>query len=615
MKLKVANICGCRHAEFEIKEKVPVIIRGLNESGKSSVLLALMVLLTRNTNPLNLPATSKLRYVTKGQDEAGASLVGSDWSLKWDGAGEVEETGPVPLTHGMVSSHSYLLLTGKPSSTAWQSILGVEIKQEHLEGLLRTCLQGRFPEWEKIAEELVRTVFYTGGEDGWKTALGNASYRSTAAKQKWAEAVAESGEKATWGVRIGGQWHPKSWTVECEELTETVALEIVREAASKLEEARKVRHITEDQLASRNELAVKINDAQRRFKVLEDAVREINVNLKKERELWVADKEKARKHAEWVLGRTALRDKLESINAELSDLYRQEQKDSVEEDLTDCPHCGRPVSIRMGQLHKPAHSHDDEARLNDLKKQQALCEARLEVKEPEGSKGLEEPKSLHEMRKYQDGMALKTELKLMKEELDGYPDPGSARVGEAEDLSDMEEDYNRANVRLHAVTSFRKAKDAHEEIVSWEAVRKILGPSGVRSEVLGEKVNRFNRISASMAVKAGEAWSEVALNEKTWQLEVGKTPVTLCSRSEKWRAMATVAMVISFMANSPVCIIDDMDTLVGVDKGHDTSEGMAKAIASLSSLLPIVAAYAADSDEDDLSHGEGDVRMVKGVQV
>ena len=617
MILKVSNICGCLHAEFKIEPETPALIRGLNESGKSSILLALRVLLTRNTNPLNLKATSKLRYVTRGAGEAEASLIGPDWSLKWDGmSGEIEETGPVPLSvNGMLSSHSYLLLTGKPSNEAWQSILGVQVEQEELAEALLSALHGRFPDSEKIVKELVRTVFYTGGEDGWKTALENASFRSRAAQQKWSESVAEAGEKASWGLRKGGQWHPKAWTVECEGLTETVVLETVRVASSKLEEARKVRHVTEEQLVSRAKLVVQINVAEKEYKQLEAAVVKIKDDLEEKRRLWLEDRLTAQAHSKWVLSRSKTEAELKSISAELSDLYRQEQQDPVEADLADCPHCGRPVRITMGKLDKPPSTAIQE-RIATLKKNWHGCEKIMEEKEPKGPEGLKEPKSLHQVKEYREGMSLRTELQLWKDELGTYPDPESSKVGQAEDLSEIEEDYNRANVRLNAVVSFFRASNAHEETVAWEAARKILGPSGLRAKALSEKTNRFNHIASSMSVKAGEAWSKVGLNEKTWQLEIDNIPITLCSRSEQWRAMVTVSMVIAYMIESPVCIIDDMDTLVGVEELGDTAFGMTEAVRSLvkASSIPVVIASARDTDED-LSGGDSDVRMVKGRQV
>ena len=193
---------------------------------------------------------------------------------------------------------------------------------------------------------------------------------------------------------------------------------------------------------------------------------------------------------------------------------------------------------------------------------------------------------------YKRAMQIRGNIEYLQQELRGI---GDAPVGAAAaNFSDMEEDLARANTRLQAVVCYRQAQDADKEARAWTEVKAVLDPDGLRAEVFRKRATEFNHISERLAATAGPGWSEVKLNTNTWRMEVAGTEIVLCSRSEQWRAQATVATVVALMDKAIVCLIDDMDTLKGVQETGDTTQGMLKVIRKVSegAGIPIVLAVA-----------------------
>ena len=303
MQLKIKNIGGCKSADFTIDKNKPVLIRGLNESGKTSILRALLVLLTRNPNPEKLTGPRKRDYVTFGARDAEAVLIGPNWSLKWDGKEAVEESGPVPAPLPQVLlDHSYLKMKGIEAVTAWERILHAEVAREVLRKRLDALLQPYFRFYDKIADELAGMAMT--GNAGWKQAVGTAEYNMRTAKNKWEAAVAKAGEKGTWGSAKGATWKPQLWTVECDGLTEAAAMAEVTQRTAVLEGERKKSFVSETEARRRDELVSKIEELEELKERLRPELIELEKKVNAERLEWDSDRLQAKARERWVEART-----------------------------------------------------------------------------------------------------------------------------------------------------------------------------------------------------------------------------------------------------------------------------------------------------------------------
>lgn len=323
MKAVIQNIGGCRFADFDIPEKSGVVVlRGLNEIGKSSILRALHVLTSRDPNPYGVTATQAAAiYRRIGSEHSEARLSGDNWTLTWNGAGAVKVNGFAPAAvPSKIFSGSLVELKGKTAAVGWQEVLQAEVLREHLEArLTEAALELDEPQRERVVGEIVEFVFADPDALNWKDPLDSAEFRSRQAKRKWSATVAEAGERETWGSKKGGVWRPKFADGSCEGLTVTAAAKAATDLLSRLEAARRTVFISEEADKRRRELQARLADQENAVAVALSDWKE----RKKERTWIDGQRSKAIEHNARRKGQIsasdAARDRLESLRPELEE--------------------------------------------------------------------------------------------------------------------------------------------------------------------------------------------------------------------------------------------------------------------------------------------------------
>ena len=621
MRFAMHNLFGCNQADFEIMEGRPTMLHGLNESGKTSVMRGLQALLTGDTNPYKKTATGN--YLFRGADKGEAVLVGDDWSLKWDGkVGDVEIAGDAPaFIHRELLNQSYLAMKGRAAASVWQDFLGAVVPIEDLQKRMSSILVAAgFPDLQ--VEKIVFEISSLVNGPGWDSAVEVCADRAKTGKEKWGKEVASTGERRQWGSKIGETWKPQGWTVDCEGLTQAEAMHQVTELSSRIEEERKGAYLSESQSERRVELFRRKLELEEKLEALSAALQGGHDKRTQEKLAYEANQKHIRAYRDWKSERELAKSKVPVLSEEIGKLRMAEADVALGDSsqLVECPWCSRPLVMKLGTIEKPQSLVGKKDDLTKALRDLSLCEAAIAVEEPENVEAMSQPTEMRDLPEYKEGMQVKGQLEMVKKDLAEFPS-GPTLLGEAPDQSGVEEELARANERLAAVTAHRKAKDAHDEVTTWLNMKGVLDKDGIRGEVFGKKADHFNHLAASMAGRAGDSWSVIELDPKKWRLNVGDLDVAECSRSEQWRAILTATVVVSLMEKASMVLIDDVDTLVGVQMDGDTLFGFLNIVKAVSAVakIPVVMAVARPTPEeedleDDWTKDFNVVWMVRGDQ-
>ena len=617
MRLQVQNIGGCKEADLSLEPGQLAWIGGLNESGKSSLLLSLLALLRREPNPAGRDARSLASYATDGNASAAqAQLAGPGWLLRWQ-PGEREVTAqadgeaqPPAAIRPLAADPGLLDLSGAAAAKEWTRLLRAEIDPQLLEERLRDAFT------DLLKPEATAKATAAKALDpalGWDAAARDAASEARRAKAQWAEIVAEDGQSEKWGAAKAAEWKPSGWTADCASLTIAEAEERAAAAAEAHRKAEGQVYISQEQIERRNGLVADLERVKAEGLTAQKSAAKPLAVLREARQAYAAAEAQRLADRKWN-DRIANGERdLAEVQAKLAkyapqadaEAAERRRKEAAEQaaaqggNARQCPHCGQWLRVDGQEIAvaaaAPPPAQPAPAAEAGLAEQVAAWRERerdLQAK-LDSSRGVkreikdlpERPpaeESIPEMQRVAELAAKKTALEAQIGLLPTAERASAEIVGAHE----LEQTWRDTSARLDAVRLHARALDKHKEACNWLAAKKILDPQGLRSEVYGEKVKKFNRRLASFCQAAGPAWerSAVALEPTRWAVKVGGRPVALASRSGKWRAYAALAAMLALEAGSPILPLDDLDTLVGIERPRDTLDGALSACRQLATL-------------------------------
>ena len=109
-----------------------------------------------------------------------------------------------------------------------------------------------------------------------------------------------------------------------------------------------------------------------------------------------------------------------------------------------------------------------------------------------------------------------------------------------------------------------KAAGYHRAVQAWVALRDALQPDGVPGEMLTSALGPFNDSLRLMASENG--WPQVTLTPEM-DVEFGGRAHGLLSRSERWRADATLAVTLAMHSGIRMVALDEFDVLDVASRG------------------------------------------------
>ena len=680
MRLKVQNFMGCRQAELDLQPGANWL-RGPNESGKSSVALALTALMTRDPNPLGLAPGWEGRSTYRHADAKSGPVLrldGPDWSLRLDAESPVGMTveadgdpGPqmaVGLQRpGLLDFDWPRLLKGAKAQAAWVDLLDARPDIEDVRTRLRDACAD-LANGDRVAESLVDMI---ATDDDWRGAQAIAEDRARKAKAEWKSVVARAGQSANWGSSKAADWRPPGWSDRCEGLGETEAAENLRTLRERLEQARAAAAVAESVSTSEpSDLAaevVRLQEQERQaaealsradadvdeVRTLERGLRDRCAIARQEQERVRQEREQAermREHLASLDARIEERTVRVGQLADVVDRERKREREAAAEAAAAasdgdgdratlcCPSCGahlrleKPGVLRVAPRN-PATTHQrsraDVASENltaarrDLRDLEAQRKAHAAMIESAGADADAVPVSDDAIRKLaaetEDAArklatltrardvaqqrlgGIRSELRSTQERLEkASAIPAADRT---EDLDALQDACERAEADYASVRYRREAAEQHTLALTWVTVAAQLKPGGMRKRAVESALRDFNDTLTRLQCRAGWPDERRVRLMPDFTLRVDGIDLALCSHSEQWRALAAVALAAAWKHRLPALVIDNVDTLVGIERPGDTLAEFGPMIDLLGkagdiAVLLCCAGFDADGDGD-----------------
>ena len=564
MQLTVSDVYCYDRLELQFKPGL-TLVTGTNAAGKSSVARILGALTSGHTNPSHLSGGQRQAYVRDGSGDGIAQLDGIEWRPKTGELTFAEGTDyplacpeAVGLTDFTAKAHG-----PKQRAAMWEELFLPEDPRVLLE-----------PAWQKAGRPVASldAILKEIAKSGWKGALATYIEKQRNEKRTW-----ETLAGTRWGGKKSSSWTPHGWDSTLEDEShdslqaqlvnakDTLAAMVVKSGVEQaaIDRARKIRSESYTPLAQR-------------LPLLESKMR-------------VARDKSNRAQASRDENERDIEAKRAEISRAERALLEAETKLASTPPWT-CPHCngaltqGKPG--RSPEKWAPP-SREEEARLQDVVKRgnAYMAEAKKWLGSMLGDDGLrakltlelsdalqEEQEVEREIIEVQSGLkALEPEIKLADAE-------ASDAVGSEVDRQHAENVVEDARNRLVLWKTWSEATRAHENIIEYEYITKLLGPDGVRTQLLDREIGTVNKLLANITGVA--KWPKIELTP-SYDVTVGGRPMQLTAASEQLRAQWAFQIVFARRRKSTWLILDQGDTLAG-----DAWVGLERLLGALAAKRP-----------------------------
>jgi len=533
--VKVVNCLGIREATVPLPD-VPVLVTGENASGKTSLATAIAALLAQAPNPLGLAGTGRSAYLHDDSDYGTVVLLGPgavEWS-RWvigESSMRVFSECP-PKTSASVVGLQDFVRTLKPAQRTelWEEIFLPDPSE--LDAELKEKLEQTVPD-PKQRGGVMKTLRIKG----WINAEKNYKELAGDARKRW-EAIAG----IRWGVRIAATWRPDGWLSRHEGMT-------ALQCEAELEKARSdLKALQIDEAVSATDLEM----GRRAKEQLPEAIRE---------------RDKARD-----LHRVA-NQKANDLNAEVAEIVASGEKlrDEHDEHLkgepkrdagVPCPYeeCGRLIVVMQdGTLRKAEDesAYEENRSLWETKRDrlgETLERMRQLSRETKAKRDTARSEVARLEGRLHSGIARVRQLESDAEYADKEvaPDDLAPRIAVAEEQVDM----RRKDSEI--VGDYGKASAERDSKLGYDAVAAALGPKGVRSRAISDRMEDLHRTLKEMTDLTG--WPLIEL-DKSYAVHIEGRPAILSSESEQWRTRYCLQSAIAIMTEEDTVLMDRADCL------------------------------------------------------
>lgn len=531
MEIQIKNFLGIEAVTIPLGRS-PVLVTGPNASGKTSLATAVAAILSRNYNPLSIGPT-KRPYVRDSAETGEVLLVGEGgteyrrWLLNQKGI-NVLPGGPPDINKHVLGLTDFIAMPSKYRVEVWEYCFLPEPRA--LVDLVGAALREQLSRSAAVDEVLsmLRTR-------KWEECENVYSHKAREAKREWSDLTGEP-----YGVKKADRWTPAGWRSDLDTMTPVEARTHVEEAAESLRIVRVREAVSEAEVQRAGEARAEIPNIEKELGGLKGRV------------------ESAR----------AVRDSHDKAYSEIRDnglkvrgeLERHDKAQPIRDETTPCPACGEALVINGRSLIRARDEARFEAQLGAWTVGRERVEAELG--------GLRV--RAKELRLNSLGPAAAKVAGLTNEMADA-----SSRLQTARRLAGVSDadvvtvdDQRRASEAEQAVEDRRRdqdllnrkvgAQNAHMNVVNYSAIAYALGPRGIRSRAMGEKMGELAKQLEQIA--SVTAWPKVEL-DATYSVVIGGRPGMVSSQSERWRAQFMLQAAVAIVLEETYLIADGADIL------------------------------------------------------
>lgn len=500
LKFEVENFMGCQKANVETNQIS--FVCGLNHQGKSSFLTAVAGALTGSPIVLGLRKTDLGMLVYTGKASGRVKVENEDSCVS------VTYPKAELLTEGENPPSISKIAAGLESLIDFP-----EKKRSEFIRNLTNCTPSKDDLTEFLAERyitkknIVESVWQKVDQDGFEASLERAKDTGRALKQQWSMVTGE-----TYGSSKAQTWQPQGWTSDLVDVSEESLQADLTGLQAELE------NLISHQAIDDNELE----------RLKETASDSILAQLKIDRDKTITDLAMARK-AFYEFKR---------------DFDNLPKYDDSGKKL--CPHCGKPVIIKSGEIDvfiEPSSEEKTEIQRKRTELSEKMQKADIEVKRLESLYAValskvedteKANKRLYELERKSSGNASQRDIDLKREEI---------------------------RKQQNGIAAFKAAKEAKrlaQNIVENQAIIDALDMSGIRQKSMLKGLKLFNDQLSEICNTAG--WQIVKIDSDLTIL-MNDRPYILLSESEKLRCRIALQITVASMQSDKLVIIDGAELL------------------------------------------------------
>lgn len=488
------------------------LLCGRNEQGKSSIIDGVRAVLEGNTTPYGLTKDQLgQQLIFGGADTAAVTIEQYEGEsqrrsvqIRWPSQDVATNGAPIRASTWATGSARFNLLTARE-------------RAQMLAQYLRT--DPTLEEFTAVAEPMghdadeIKAIWKDVQTQGWDGAWDKYRQEATKLKGGWDQITG-----AKYGVKVGGNWRPKSWTAEHEALTDAELQQFLDEDTKALESAIGTVAINAEE---KNRLESLIKQIPKLKELLETRTRD----------------------------GTRAAGTLEKAEAALRAIPVLEP-----DDWPKCPHCHKAVQVQAAKgggsvLSVPGRTMTPEQR----------DQIRNKVEDAE--------RVLAEAQKARDEAA--TKYRAARDDLQRAEDAkaqlekAGAEDGPKVDLDELRTNLANTKAIMAAKEKIRAALKQHTQVIKRLDLAEALAPDGMRKTKLAERLDAFNETLATLCETAD--WDTVRITPEL-ELTLDDVRYDLCARSGRMRIDVTLQVGLAQLDGSEVLVVDDADMMDGAGR-------------------------------------------------
>jgi hypothetical protein len=505
--LKVRNLLAVEKLDLPL-DGITLVV-GPNEAGKTTVANAAAACLTGNPLLRGIKAKTHLAPVVMNGQEIAQALIQNDAGARevaWP-EGKVKTKGDPPTSSEIAAGQKRLsALSPAERATALIDLLKASPTADDLEKAFAAI---------NLAAEAAQKIWVEIEASGWDGAAQKVKERGTMLKGQWEEVT-----KERFGIKKAEQWFPTNWDIS---LTDTPADELetlVQKAKARVDEM-----IGKEAVATANLEALRDQAAQ---------LEHYRNNL-----------------GQWTSDITILQ---EDLNAAVD--ARAKLPSASTDRGIPCPYpqCeGRRLRITSGAATRGLACVDENEQLSEDEHKErlnAIATADGKVANLRGQVSKMEQDMAAAERLVAESEQAKEVLKKM-----GGPEIAAALESAKTALQTATEHFQMAKTKQEADYKLRQIKNM---VLALD----VLGPTGLRQQVLGKSLKGFSKKHLAPLCRMANL-PPIVIAEDTLEISAGEHPYYLLSRGAQHAVDCILQVAIAQMDGSSMLVIDDADKLVG----------------------------------------------------
>ena len=512
----------------------PTSVVGPNCSGKTSISTALAGILSRDHNPLELGAARR-PYLHRGAEDGEVVLRFSDTGIecrRWimsEGGVRAMSDGPPDASKHVLGMTDFVDLKPTERTRVWEICFLPNNKE-------LVAMVGEDLKKQIGTPAVVDKVLGMLRTRKWSDVEAVYKHQARESKAEWQRLAGRN-----WGKVVAEQWKPQGWRSDFDTVTPAESRTRYEEQRETLRVIQVKQAVEESDVSRAQEALAELPNLEKEYTTLAEAMsRAKSSHGKVEREL----------------------EGIKSNGLRVRTELQQHDRSKPERDeTTPCPACGKALVVGPGThltMAQDTAAFDTAVQawsrgrktlsdqLETLRKQNVDIKT---MKMVPAADGLRQAREAHDDVTSRLGVT-KRQAKLA--DATAYTEEDQRRQAAAEQAIDD------ARSAVEMIDLCAKARQVHQNILSYSAIAVALGPRGIRARAMSSAMEQLKTALDDISDSTG--WPDVTI-DSTYAVAIDEFPGPVCAASWKWRANVMLQAAIALVNGEPRIVADGADIL------------------------------------------------------